>query len=415
MKKIKIGLAGLGTVGRGVYEILNKDAQLISMRCGASLEITAVSARGKKDFVDSKVKFYENALDLAADSGVDVVVEAIGGANGIAKELVEQAIKNNKKVVTANKALLAENGFSINQLVEENNGFIGFEAAVAGATPAIKTIKENLAANQIDEIHAILNGTSNFILTKMRNEALGFAEAIKQAQEFGYAEADPSSDILGVDSAHKLAILSAISSQTKPQFSETYVEGIDQITIDDIKFADDFGYKIKLLAIFKTNQQTVYPALIKKSEQIAQIDGALNGVLFNASNAGPTLIIGAGAGAIPTASAIVADLIDIARGNQTYLFGVKSENLAERSIAKISERVGQYFIRLNIVKEAAGEKFFADNIALVQAGFVDKGDEILCGFLTEKLKEIEVVQALENLNQNQVKFAKFIRVETTNF
>lgn len=415
MKKIKIGLAGLGTVGRGVYEILKKDAQIISTRCGAILEITAVSARSKKDFVDPKIKFYENALDLASDSELEVIIEVIGGANGIAKELIEQAIKNNKKVVTANKALLAENGFSINRLIEENNGFIGFEAAVAGATPTIKTIKENLAANQIDEIHAILNGTSNFILTKMRNEALGFAEAIKQAQDLGYAEADPSSDILGIDTAHKLVILSSIASQTKPQFAQTYVEGIDQVTIDDINLADEFGFKIKLLAIFKTNQQTVYPALIKKSEQIAQIDGALNAVLFNASNAGPTLIIGAGAGTIPTASAIVADLIDIARGNQTYLFGAKSENLMERLIPKISERVGQYFIRLNIAKEAAGEKFFAENIKLIQAGFVDKGDEILCGFLTEKLKESDVVQALENLNRNHVKFAKFIRVETTNF
>lgn len=418
MKKIRIGLAGLGVVGRGIYEILRKDSKLLTLRTQAELEIVAVSARTKKDFLDPKIKFYANTIDLANDPEIDVIVEVIGG-DGIAKDLIEMAIKNGKKIVTANKALLAEHGFELAKLVEKYQSHIGFEASVAGATPAIKTAKENLAGNQIKEIHAILNGTSNFILTKMKEENLDFAVALKQAQDLGYAEADPSSDIKGVDTAHKIVLLAAIASGTKPNFAQTYVEGIDEISIDDIKLADEFGYKIKLLATFKPGQQTVYPALIKKSEQVAQVDGAFNAILFNASNAGLSLIIGAGAGSIPTASAIVADLVDVARGNQTFLFGVKSDDLREANIEKISQRVGKYFLRLFIKKnsgeEKPAEKIFDEKIKIEQAAFFDRGDEILCGFLTGEQKESELSEALINLDPALVKSAKFIRVETTNF
>ena len=414
MKKLRIGLAGLGTVGRGVYEIIKKDSELLTSRCQTNLEITAVSARSKKDFIDPKIKFYTNAIDLANDPEIDVIIEVIGG-DEVAKNLIETAIKNGKKIVTANKALLANHGFEIAKLVEKHDSYIGFEAAVAGATPAIKTIKENLSANQINEIYAVLNGTSNFILTKMKEEGLDFFEALKQAQNLGYAEADPTSDIKGIDTAHKITLLASIASKTKPALAQTYVEGIDKITIDDIKFADDFGYKIKLLAVFKSGQQSVYPALIKKSEQIAQIDYAFNSILFNAENAGKILIIGAGAGSVPTASAIVADLVDIARDNKTFLFNTKSEELVEARIGDISQRFGQYFLRLSIPKESTKENFFAGKINVKQAMFFDRGDEVLCGFLTEKHKESEILLALENLDSNSINSAKFIRVETTNF
>jgi len=414
MKKLRIGLAGLGVVGRGVYEIIQKDSKLLTLRTQVELEIVAISARTKKDFIDPKIKFYANILDLANDSEIDVIVEVIGG-DGVAKDLIETAIKNGKKIVTANKALLAEHGFELAKLVEKYRSHIGFEASVAGATPAIKTAKENLAGNQITEIHAILNGTSNFILTKMKEENLDFSIALKQAQDLGYAEADPSSDIKGLDSAHKITLLAAIAFGTKPNFAETYVEGIDEISIDDIKLADEFGYKIKLLATAKKGHQAIYPALIKKSEQVAQVDGAFNAILFNSSNAGQSLIVGLGAGSVPTASAIVADLVDVARGNQTFLFGVKSDDLGEVNISNISERVGKYFLRLFINKNSSEEKIFDGKIKIEQAAFFERGDEILCGFLTGEQKESELSEALKDLDPALVKSAKFLRVEATNF
>ncbi|MBU6139982.1 MAG: homoserine dehydrogenase [Proteobacteria bacterium] len=414
MKKLRIGLAGLGVVGRGVYEIIQKDSKLLTLRTQVELEIVAVSARTKKDFLEPKIKFYASAIDLANDPEIDVIVEVIGG-DGVAKDLIETAIKNGKKIVTANKALLAIHGFELAKLVEKYQSCIGFEASVAGATPAIKTAKENLAGNQIKEIHAILNGTSNFILTKMKEENLDFSLALKQAQELGYAEADPSSDIKGLDTAHKIILLAAIAFGSKPNFAKTYIEGIDEISIDDIKLADEFGYKIKLLATAKSGQQTVYPALIKKSEQVAQVDGAFNAILFNASNAGQSLIVGLGAGSVPTASAIVSDLVDIARENQTFLFGVKREDLVESSIGDISQRIGKYFLRLFINKNSGAEKIFDGKIKIEQAAFFERGDEILCGFLTGEQKESELDEALKNLDPALVQSAKFIRVETTNF
>jgi homoserine dehydrogenase len=414
MKKLRIGLAGLGVVGRGVYEIIQKDSKLLTLRTQVELEIVAISARTKKDFIDPKIKFYANILDLANDSEIDVIVEVIGG-DGVAKDLIETAINNGKKIVTANKALLAEHGFELAKLVEKYQSHIGFEASVAGSTPAIKTAKENLAGNQITEIHAILNGTSNFILTKMKEENLDFSIALKQAQDLGYAEADPSSDIKGLDSAHKITLLAAIAFGTKPNFVETYVEGIDEISIDDIKLADEFGYKIKLLATAKKGQQAVYPALIKKSEQVAQVDGAFNAILFNSSNAGQSLIVGLGAGSVPTASSIVADLVDVARGNQTFLFGVKSDDLGEVNISNISQRVGRYFLRLLINKNSSEEKIFDGKIKIEQAAFFERGDEILCGFLTGEQKESELSEALKDLDPALVKSAKFLRVEATNF
>lgn len=414
MKKLRVGLAGLGTVGRGVYEIIKKDSELLALRCQTSLEIIAASARSKKDFIDPQVKFYSNPIDLANDPEIDVIVEVIGG-DGVSRDLIEAAIKNGKKVVTANKALLAEHGFEIAKLVEKYDGHIGFEASVAGAAPAIKTAKENLAGNQIKEIHAILNSASNFILTKMKEEGLDFAEALKQVQDLGYAESDSSSDIKGIDAAHKITILSSIASKTKPALNKTYIEGIDQIDIDDIKFADELGYKIKLLATFKPDQQAVYPALIKKSEQIAQIDGAFNAILFNTSNVGLSLIIGAGAGSLPGASAVVADLVDIARGNKTFLFNVKSDQLLESTIGNISERVGEYFLRLSLNKDSAKEKILSEKIKIKRAVFFDRDNQILCGFLTEEHKESDILSSLKDLDSSLINSAKFIRVEATNF
>jgi homoserine dehydrogenase len=419
MKKIKIGLAGLGVVGKGVYEILKKDAELISKRTKNQLEIVAVSARTKKDFVDSKVKFYENALDLATDSEVDVVVEVIGG-NTLAKNLFEAALKNGKKYVTANKALLAESGFELAQLAESNNTHFAYEASTAGSIPVIKNFKEGLAANEIEEFYAILNGTCNFILTKMEQENLDFSVALKQAQDLGYAESDPTFDIKGIDTAHKLALLAAIADGTKPAFSELSIEGVDEVSIEDINLAKELGYKIKILAVYKKfagfSQQAVYPALVNKSEKIAQVDDSFNAILTKASNADWNFVVGRGAGGFPTASAVVADLIDIANDRYSYAFGVKTEDLKDANIHKISDRVGGYFLKLVVNKDLAqktnlAEVIFGDKIKIKKSVFIDKDEEILCGFLTENHKEQDILDALKTLDSSLVKSSKFLRVE----
>ena len=419
MKKIKIGLAGLGTVGKGVYEILKKDAALISQRTKSQLEIVAVSARSKKDFVDANVKFYENALELAADAEIDVIVEVIGG-NDLAKNLCEAALKNGKKYVTANKALLAEFGFELAELAEKNNTHFAFEASVAGSIPVIKGFKEGLAANEIEEFYAILNGTCNFILTKMQQENLDFSVALKQAQDLGYAESDPTFDIKGIDTAHKLALLAAIADGAKPAFSKLSIEGVDEVSIEDINLANELGYKIKILAIYKklanSSQQAVYPALISKAEKIAQVDDSFNAILTKASNAGWNFMVGRGAGGFPTASAIVADLIDISSDRYSCEFGVKTSDLKTANIDKISNRVGGYFLKLLINKDLAqktnlAEVIFGDKIKIKNSIFIDKEEEILCGFITEKHKEQDVLDVLKLLDSNLVKSSKFLRVE----
>jgi homoserine dehydrogenase len=424
MKKLRIGLAGLGCVGRGVYDILKKDAKLLAARAGMEMTIVAAASRTKKDFLDSNIRFYENILDLANDPEIDVIVEVIGG-KGIAKDLVCAAIKNGKKVVTANKALLAEDGFELAKLVEENNGHIGFEAAVAASTQIVKSFKESFTANEIKEFYGILNGTCNFILSKMLDEKKTYAQALSEAQEAGYAEADPSFDIKGIDSLHKLVLLSAIALNSKSQFSQTYVEGIEAIDLEDLELAFELGYKIKLLGIFKKDssghiQSAVYPAVVKKSEKISQVEGSYNAILTSGSNFDFNLVIGRGAGSLPTGSAIVADLVEVARGVKSDLFAVKVSQLQDVEICKISNRVGKYFLRLVIDKELAkqgdlAEKLFAGRIKIEQAHLINKEEEILAAFIISETKEKDLVEILSNLDESLVKSAKFLRVEETNF
>jgi len=320
--------------------------------------------------------------------------------------------------------LLAEYGAEISELAEKHNSHIVFEASTAGANPVIKTFKESFTGSEITELYAILNGTCNFILSKMSSEGSDYLETLKEAQKLGYAEADPTLDVKGIDTAHKLVILSSIASATKPAFKKLHIEGVDQVSINDIKLADDLGYKIKLLAIYKnlgdSIQQTVYPALIKKTEKIAQVDGPFNAVLINTTNASWNISIGRGAGGLTTGSAIIADLIDIARGNSTYLFGVENSKLSTANLIDISKRQGKYFLHLVIDKSLAQKgdlaaKIFADKIKITQATFIDKDSEIICGFLTETLSESDVKQVLENLDSDLVKSEKFLRVEETGF
>jgi len=421
MKKIKIGLVGLGVIGKSVYEILLKDKKNIDARTVDTLELTAVSARNKKDFIDeTKIKFFANALDLANDPAIDVIVEVVGG-DGIAKEVCEAALKNGKIIVTANKALIATKGCELSKLADQHQSHILFEAGVGGATPMVKIFKEALAANEIKEFYAILNGTCNFILTKMKNENIDFAVALRQAQDLGYAESDPTFDIEGIDTAHKLAILGAIASGSKPQFNDIYVEGISKITIDDICLAEKLGYKIKLLAVYKNGgaYRAVYPALVNIAEKIANVDESFNAILTKASNAGNSFIIGSGAGGIPTASAIVADLIDVANGRYNFTFGVKSLNLAEAKISKIEDRFGCYFIKLILDKVLAKEQKltqFLSEVKVEKSYFAEgESGEVVCALLTSEIEEKNLVNLLCNLDKNLVKEVKFLRAEKTNF
>ncbi len=419
MKKLRIGLVGLGVVGKSVYEILVNQKEIIGAKSANKLELVAVCARSKKDFVDeTKVKYVTNPLDLALDKEIDIIVEVAGDAPNI-REMWVAALKNGKKIVTANKALFATKGLEMTKLAEENGGYIAFEASVAGAIPIIKLFKEGFAANKINAFYGILNGTSNYILTKMKDENIDFSVALKQAQDAGYAEADPSFDIEGTDVAHKLTILAAIAESAKPAFSETYVEGITQINIDDIKFADEFGYKIKLLAIYKNgekaSQQTVYPALVEKSEKIASVDDSFNAIFTQGSNFGDSFIVGRGAGGFQTASSVVSDLIDIANDRHSFEFGVKSDGLKSVNISKIEDRIGQYFIRFSFDKNADKEnildKNFLEKIKVEKSYFYEKEEVVVCGVTSGQIIEKDLKNLLNNLDKNSIKDLNFIRVE----
>ncbi len=428
MKKIKIGIAGLGTVGRGVYEILQNQKDLLTLRTNCAFEVVAVASRSNKDFVDPKIKFYNNVLDLAQDENVEVVVELMGGYD-LAKELIHDSLRNNKKVVTANKALLAEHGKEILSWVEKYRGSIGFEASVAGANPIVKAFKEGFVANEITEIYGILNGTCNFILTKMKNEKQDYKIALKEAQELGYAEADPRFDVEGNDTAHKIVLLSAIARSSLPNYVQTHIEGINKISIDDINLADELGYKIKLLAVYKNLgdevQQSVYPALIKNSEKIAQIDGSYNAVLSKGSNFEYNLMIGRGAGGKPTGSAVVVDIVDIAcNRNNNFLFNAEGFNLQQTNIINIKKRFGQYFIvftfdKNNLPKGNVVEQIFANRINPQQVIFKQQNEsnkDIFVGaVLTENHIEKDVVDAIDLVDRGLINNIKFIRVEQTNF
>ena len=429
MKKIKIGIVGLGTVGKGVYEILQNNSDLLTLRSNCKFEVVAVSSRSKKNFVDSRIKFYENPIDLAQDPNIDIVVELIGGFD-VAKEIIFTALRNNKKIVTANKALLAEYGKEIADEVDKYNGIIGFEASVAGANPIIKSYKESFISNEITEIYGILNGTCNFILTKMFNEKQDYKITLKEAQNLGYAEANPTFDVAGNDTAHKIILLCALANQAIPNYKSTYIEGIENISIDDINLADEMGYKIKLLGVFKKNNdsifQAVYPALINKSEKIAQIDGVYNAILTKGSNFEYNFMVGRGAGGLPTGSSVVADIVDVAFidnsiTNRNFLFNADNLNLQNYEINKINNRYGKYFINFtfnknNISKNNVTQDMFMDRISIDQLIFKDSKDNIIIGgIITNNHKENEVLEAISLIDKNIINSIKFIRIEQTNF
>ena len=355
-RPLAIAIAGLGTVGAGTVNLLRANADIIAARAGRPITVTAVSARDRardRGIPLGGLRWYEDPVALAADPQVDVIVECIGGSDGPAKALVEAAIGAGKHVVTANKALLAVHGAALAEASEAKGTALAFEAAVAGGIPAIKAVREGLAANRIQRVAGILNGTCNYILTTMRNERREFAEVLNEAQKLGYAEADPSFDIDGIDAAHKLAILAAMAFGRPVDFGAVHVEGIREVSALDISLAEELGYRIKLLGIARREEggisTRVHPCMVPAAAAIARVDGVFNAVVAEGDFVGRVMMEGRGAGAGPTASAVVADLIDIARGRFTPVWGAGSAALKSEASVPMEKHIGAYYLRLMVV------------------------------------------------------------------
>ena len=355
-RPLSVAVAGLGTVGGGLLKLLRDNADIVSARAGRPIAVTAVSARDRsrdRGVELTGLRWYDDPVALAADPTVDVVVELIGGSEGPARALVAAAIAAGKPVVTANKALLAVHGAELAAMAEAAGVALAFEAAVAGGIPVIKALREGLAANNISRVAGILNGTCNYILTVMRDRGREFAEVLADAQKLGYAEADPAFDIDGIDAAHKLAILAALAFGRPVDFSSVHVEGIRAISALDIGFATELGYRIKLLGIARQTEAgieaRVHPCMVPHTAPIARVDGVFNAVVAEGDFVGRVMLEGRGAGAGPTASAVAADLIDIARGRLTPVWGAHSGALSAAPPVPMETHVGAYYLRLMVV------------------------------------------------------------------
>ena len=360
MKPINVGLLGIGTVGGGTFTVLQRNAEEITRRAGRPIRITVVADKNvelAKKVTGGTCRVTDDAFSVVADPEVDIVIELIGGY-GVAKELVLKAIANGKHVVTANKALLATHGNEIFKAAQDKGVMVAFEAAVAGGIPIIKAVREGLTANRIEWIAGIINGTTNFILSEMRDKGLSFDTVLKEAQRLGYAEADPTFDIEGVDAAHKITILSALAFGIPMQFDKAYIEGISKLDATDIKYAEQLGYRIKLLGITKRTAEgvelRVHPTLIPTKRLIANVEGAMNAVVVQGDAVGATLYYGKGAGAEPTASAVIADLVDVTRMatsdplNRVPHLAFQPNAMADLKILPMDDVITSYYLRLRV-------------------------------------------------------------------
>jgi homoserine dehydrogenase len=368
---LKVGLAGLGTVGGALVHLLERERATLRQRCGRSIEVVAVTARSrsKSRTIDLKaLRWASNPVELADDPEIDVFVELIGGADDPAKTAIATALGAGKSVVTANKALLAHHGVALAALAEEKHVALNFEAAVGGAIPIVKTLRGGLAGSSCVRVYGILNGTCNYILTRMEQEKLSFAECLKDAQRLGYAEADPSFDIEGHDTAQKLAILASLAFGTKVNPDAVYIEGISSIEPEDLEAADELGYRVKLLGVAlrtdKGIEQRVHPTMVRKDSAIAQVMDVTNAVSVDAGGIAPITLVGPGAGGPATAAAVVSDLSDIARGVRAAPFGWPTGRLVSSEKAPMQLHEGGYYIRLLAVDRpgtfAAIAKHLAD-------------------------------------------------------
>ena len=424
MKPVNVGLLGLGTVGGGVVNVLQRNASEISRRAGREIRVTHAVARTlDKDRICglSDIELSTDTEALVNNPDIDIIAELIGGTD-LSKDLVITAINNGKHIVTANKALIAIHGNEIFEAAQKKGVMVTFEAAVAGGIPIIKTLREGLSANRIEWLAGIINGTGNFILTEMRDKGRDFADVLKEAQALGYAEADPAFDIDGTDAAHKLTILASIAFGIPLQFEKVYKEGIDKITRDDVFYAEQFGYRIKHLGIAKDTKAgielRVHPTLIPERRLIANVDGVMNAVLVKGDAVGPTLQYGAGAGADPTASAAVADIVDVVRvmtsdpENRVPHLAFQADSLSETPIAAMGDIETAYYLRMDVAERAGVlaevTGIFADGDisieAIRQQESVEGASHVPIVFLTHIVKEqamidaIKRIEALESIN-----------------
>ena len=364
MKPIQVGILGIGTVGSGVFNVLQRNQEEIKRRAGRGIEVTMVSRRNIAEaqaLVGDRAQVVADARAIVQNPAIDIVVELIGGTS-LAKELVLEAIAAGKHVVTANKALLAVHGTEIFAAAHAKGVMVAFEAAVAGGIPIIKALREGLTANSIQWVAGIINGTTNFILSEMRDKGLDFGVVLKEAQRLGYAEADPTFDIEGVDAAHKLTLMSAIAFGIPVQFDKAYIEGIAQLGTQDIKYAEQLGYRIKLLGITKRTangvELRVHPSLVPAKRLIANVEGAMNAVMVQGDAVGTTLYYGKGAGSEPTASAVIADLVDITRlhtaepAQRVPYLAFQHHAMSDLPVLPMGEVVTSYYLRLRVADQA---------------------------------------------------------------
>lgn len=353
---LKIAVAGLGTVGVGTVSLLAKQSELIAARCGRPVVVTAVSARDKtknRDCDLSGMDWYEDAVTMAREADCDLVVELIGGTEGVAKETCEVALNAGRHVVTANKALIAVHGTALARLAESKGLTLNYEAAVAGGIPIIKALREGLAGNKIESVQGILNGTCNYILSTMRDTGRAYEDVLDEAQQLGYAEADPTFDVEGIDAAHKLAILASLAYGREVDFDGLHIEGISKIAAADIEYAEELGYRVKLLGIATADEdgvmQRVHPVLVPTDAPIAAVEGVFNAVVTEGDAVGTSVLEGRGAGAGPTASAVVGDIMDVAAGRCANVFGVPVDQLKPAASHGIEKRYGAYYVRLRVI------------------------------------------------------------------
>ena len=430
MKPIRVGLLGIGTVGGGTLRVLTRNQEEITRRAGRGIVITTVAdqdvARATAA-VGAGVRVTGDAFAVVADPDIDVVIELIGGTS-VAKALVLAAIENGKHVVTANKALLANHGNAIFAAASRKGVMVAFEGAVAGGIPIIKALREGLTANRIEWIAGIINGTSNFILSEMRERGLAFDVVLAEAQRLGYAEADPTFDIAGIDSAHKLSIMSAIAFGIPMQFDKAYTEGIEALTREDIRYAEELGYRIKLLGITRRTDRgielRVHPTLIPKRRLIANVEGVMNAVLVKGDAVGATLYYGAGAGAEPTASAVVADLVDVTRmltadpENRVPHLAFQPDRLADTPILAMEDVETSYYLRMRVADRpgvlADITRILADEAisidAMVQKEPPEGADQTDIILLTHLTMEKRINTAIRRIESLPSVFGKVTRI-----
>ncbi|MDX1692344.1 MAG: homoserine dehydrogenase [Ketobacteraceae bacterium] len=415
MKPVNVGIVGFGTVGSGTFNVMTRNAKDIARRAGRAIQITHIGARRDNPAADtSDYKISRDIFDVVNDPDVDIVVELIGGTT-TAKDIVMQSIESGKHVVTANKALIAEHGNEIFAAAHQKGVNVAFEAAVAGGIPIIKAIREGLSANRIKWVAGIINGTGNFILTEMRDHGRDFDDVLKEAQALGYAEADPTFDVEGIDAAHKLTILASIAFGIPLQFDKAYTEGISKITTADVEYAEELGYRIKHLGMTRISdagvELRVHPTLIPEGRLIANVNGVMNAIVAMGDALGPTLYYGPGAGAEPTASAVVADIIDVARAlttdpnNRVPHLAFQADSLDGRPILPMEEVETAYYLRMRaqdhpgVLANVAGI-FSAANInieSILQKEADESNGEVPIILITRRVLEKEMNHAIAQI------------------